>query len=126
MNMIFLCQGHCHLGVTRTDKNGNVIEEQPARFVSDENGPCIAVGTMDADTMEQTSDVSIYGDYDVAGYLQRVEELLAPTRNRPSNIPNIEHIVKAMARTQVDICDYCQADTCWNCALREWKNESEE
>jgi hypothetical protein len=126
MNMVFLLQGHCHLGVSHTDKDGNVTAHEPARFEADENGPCIAVGTMDADTMKQTGEFSIYGDYDVAGYLQRVEELLVPTRNRPSNMPNIEHIVKAMTRAQVDICDYCKAEACWNCILREWKDESEE
>lgn len=121
MDMIFLVQGHCHLGVSKMDKDGNITDHQAAQFVSDEKGPCIAIGTMDADTMKQTGNVSIFGDYDAEGYLGHVLELLSPT-TRQSNLPNIKAIVKNLENAGHDVCDFCPTDKCWNCAVRDWKD----
>ena len=43
MSMIFLAKGTCTLGRTTRDKDGNIIESAPARFIWDKKGGSIAV-----------------------------------------------------------------------------------
>lgn len=119
--MVFLIQGHAYLGVNKRDGQGNIIESTPARFESSREGPCIAVGMMDPDTMKQVGDVSVFGDYDAENYLEHVLELLAPTTRR-HNLPDIKGIIKNMESHGYDVCDFCTADKCWNCAVRDWKD----
>ncbi len=119
MEMVFLAKGHAKLGVNKIDKDGNITEAQPATFTVAADGPCVVVGTLDSETMKQRGDISIYGDWDAAGYLKEALELLAP--NRQHNIPNIEQIVKALTADGIDVCDYCQDGKCYECALRDFK-----
>lgn len=123
MEIVFLAKGHCQLGMSTHDNNGNIIESKPATFTVAADGPCVAVGTLDSETMEQTGEIALYGDWDASGYLKETLERLAP--NRQHNIPNLEQIVKAMNADGVDVCDYCQEMKCSECILKMYK-ESEE
>lgn len=124
MEIVFLAKGHCQLGMRRQDKNGNVVESKPATFTFADDGPCVAVGTLNSETMEQVGDVSLHGDYDAAGFLGAALEKLPKCRT--NNIPNLKQIVKAMGRDNVNICDYCSDQKCFNCILKEYKEEDED
>lgn len=117
MEIIFLAKGNAHLGVNHTDKDGNIVNSQPAIFEMAEDGPCVAVGILNPESMEQIGDISLYGDWDAAGYLHEALRLLAP--HRQHNIPNIDQIVKALTADKIDICDYCPDVKCHNCIVKE-------
>ena len=125
--MIFLCKGDCKLGSRRLDADGNVVHETKATFTSDPEGGCVAVGTLDDDTMEQTGDAEIFGDFDPWGYLGHALKLLAPTR--AGNIPDFEGIFKNFhAERQNAECDffpYCRRPNCRDCIVRAWMDEME-
>lgn len=123
MSFIFMATGHCHLGRTQTDKHGNIIKEIPARFEYEPGGPCVAIGTLDPKTNEVDEITDIFGDYDAAGYLARVLELLKPAR--PVNIPDFADIIQSAIEDGVNICDYCQGLNCRECAVTEWKDDAE-
>ena len=76
MGMVFLAKGTCTLGVTKKDKDGNVESSTQAQFTFDDAGGSIAVGEMDPDTEKIDAEtVSIFGDWDAAGYLAEVLKL---------------------------------------------------
>lgn len=125
MSMIFLAKGTCNLGRTTRDKDGNIIESTPARFIWDEKGGSIAVGRMDPESKEIYEDtVSIFGDWDAAGYVEEMLKLLKPVRK--VNIPDLKAIVQAAYRQDGNdlLCDYCQSMNCPDCIIREWKDEA--
>ena len=126
MIMIFLGTGHCHLGCTERDKDGNITKEEPAHFEFAEGGPCVAIGTVDLEsrTVDDAFTITdIFGDWDAAGYLARVLEQLKPAR--PVNIPDFAAIIQAAIKDGVNICDYCQGLNCRDCAVTEWKENEE-
>lgn len=124
MSMIFLAQGIVTLGRTKRDKDGNIVESTSARFTWNDTGGSIAIGYMDPETKEiDEESVSIFGDWDAAGYLATALELLKPTR--PINIPDLVSIIQAAIKDGVDVCDYCQSLNCRDCAVKEWKEDAE-
>lgn len=125
MSMIFLAKGICHLGHTQRDKDGNVVKSSPAQFIWDKDGGSIAIGYMDPKSKEIYEDtVSIFGDWDAAGYMLKVLQLLKPARS--INIPDIKRIVQEAYREDGNdlLCDYCQNMNCADCIIREWKDEA--
>ncbi len=126
MSMIFLAKGTCTLGMTQKDKDGNVTNSTQAQFIFDGTGGSIAVGEMDPDTKEIDAEtVSIYGDWDAAGYLAEMLKLLKPARR--VNIPNLKAIVQAAYQEDGNdlLCDYCKSMNCRDCIIKEWKEELE-
>lgn len=123
MGIIFLGTGHCHLGRTDKDKDGNIVKETKARFEFADDGPCVAIGTVDPNTEMLHTITDIFGDWDAVGYLARVLELLKPAR--PVNIPDFAAIIQAAIKDGVNICDYCQGLNCPDCAVEEWKENAE-
>lgn len=123
MSIFFIGRGSCHLGRTTRDKDGNIVESTPAQFTFDDAGGSVAMGVLDPETMQPSGTVEyLYGDYDAAGYLAKVLELLKPRRQ--VNIPDLEAIVKeAYAEGNDLICDYCKKLNCPDCIVREWKDE---
>lgn len=124
MSVIFLAKGICTLGRTQTDKDGNVIASTPAQFAINDAGGSVAVGLLDPETMQPAEPVTgIFGDYDAAGYLGAVMELLKPARR--INIPDLKAIVQAAYLEDGNdlLCDYCKSMNCPNCIIREWKDE---
>lgn len=123
MNAIFLAKGTAMMGMTTRDAQGNVIHTPP-HFKTGEHGGCIAIGELDMETgMIMEPIESIYGDYDAAGYLAKILELLKP--DRPINIPDIKGIVLALGRDNVDFCDYCEDSgyKCRDCIIPQWRDE---
>jgi len=126
VNAVFLIKGTCTLGITRTDQEGNIVEDTPARFTIDDAGGSVAVGLLDPKTMKPAEPVSaIFGDWDAAGYLGEALNLLKPRRS--ANIPDFKAIIQAAYRQDGNdlVCDYCQSLNCPNCIVREWKDECE-
>ena len=126
MSMVFLMTGNCTLGITRQDKDGNVIEHKPAQFTADDAGSCVAVGLLDPETMQPVGPVSgIHGDWDAAGYLEEALKLLKPRRRL--NIQDIKAIVQAAYQEDGNdlLCDYCKSMNCCNCIIKEWKEDLE-
>lgn len=126
MSMIFLATGTVTLGMTKRDKDGNVASSTSARFTWDDNGGSIAIGEMDPKTKEINEEsVSIFGDWDAAGYLAEALELIKPRRQ--TNIPDFKSIIqKAYTEDGNDlVCDYCQSCNCRDCIVKEWKEEVE-
>ena len=126
MSLIFLATGHTTLGMNKRDKDGNITETVPARFEFAPDGPCVAVGELDPETMNPKEDTSIFGDWDAAGYLEEAIVRLKPYRR--VNIPDFKAIIqKAYTEDGNDlVCDYCKGINCTNCIVREWKEEAEE
>lgn len=123
MSAIFLAKGTAMIGMTTTDAQGNVTSHRPPQFKIDGKGSCIAIGELDTETMKVVEPVSnVYGDYDAAGYLAKILELLKP--DRPINIPDIKGIVLALERENVDICDYCEDNgyMCRDCIVSQWRD----
>lgn len=124
MSMIFLGKGHCRLGATKKDRGGNVVESTRAQFVFDETGGSVVIGKMDPETdgIDEES-VSIYGDWDAAGYLNKVLELLKPRRK--VNIPDFQAIIRAAYIEDGNdlVCDYCKSVNCQDCIVKEWKED---
>lgn len=123
MGIISIGVGNCTLGRRQTDRDGNVVSETPAKWETDPAGGCVAIATLNLDTMEPDGPAEIYGDYDAVHYLARVLELLRPTRQ--TNIPNLEDMIRAAARDGVDLCEYCRdLRSCRDCIMEEWKNST--
>lgn len=123
MNAIFLAKGTAMMGMTTRDAHGNVTHTSP-QFKTGEHGGCIAIGELDIETGKIMEPIeSIFGDYDAAGYLSKVLELLKP--DRPINIPDIKGIVLALERDNVDFCDYCEDNgyMCRDCIVSQWRDE---
>lgn len=123
MSFVFLATGHTHLGMNKRDKDGNITESIPAHFEFAPDGPCVAVGELDPETMKPKDGPSIYGNWDAAGYLKETMDMLKP--NRPVNIPDFKAIILAARKDGTDICEYCQDFNCRDCIVQEWKEEEE-
>lgn len=122
MSMIFLATGHCTMGFTHTDQDGNITESAPAKFEFADNGSCVAIGSLNPETWKPQEELDgLFGDWDACGYLAKALELLNPSR--PVNIPDLAAITKAAMNDGVDLCDYCQGLNCQECAVAEWKEE---
>lgn len=124
MSIIFLAKGTCTLGMSKKDKNGNVTGSTQAQFIFDGIGGSIAIGEMDPDTKEIDAEtVSIYGDWDAAGYVAEMLKLLKPARK--VNIPDLKAIVQAAYQEDGNdlLCDYCKSMNCYDCIIKEWKEE---
>lgn len=129
MSVIFLAKGHAHMGITERDKDGNVIKSTPAHFEYADNGPCVAVGELDPETMKVKGDVVLYGDWDAAGYLEEALKRLNP--GRPVNIPDFELLFRRIREYErIDICEHCPSLNCRDCIVNrweeKWKGEEEE
>lgn len=125
MSLIFLATGHAHFGMNKVDKDGNVTESTPARFFFTEGGSSVAVGEIDPETMKINEDsVSLYGDWDAAGYLAETMKRLNP--DRMVNIPDFKTMVLRLLKEGIDICDQCPNCHCRDCTVKEWKEEEEE
>ena len=126
MSAVYLIKGTCTLGRVSKDINGNIKEEESAKFVEDVTGGSIAVGLLNTETMQPVEPVhGIYGDWDAAGYLEEALKLLQP--NRKINIPDIKSIIQTAYREDGHhlLCDYCQSVMCRDCIVTEWREEIE-
>lgn len=123
MSVIFLAKGNCTMGILKEDPT----KSTPAQFTADEDGGCIAIGELDPETMQPKEPVTdLYGDWDAAGYLAKVLELMKPRRG--VNIPDLKAIVQRAYKEDGNdlICDYCQDFKCRDCIVNEWKEEAED
>lgn len=122
MSFIFMATGDARLGITKTDKDGNVTESTQAQFEFADGGACVAIGCLDPKTLEPQKELnSVFGAWDAGGYLARALELLKPSH--PINIPDFAEITKAAMKDGVDLCDYCQRLDCRECVVAEWKED---
>lgn len=124
MSAIFIGRGDCHLGTTRTDKDGNVIEQTGAKWEPNPEGGCIAISDIDPEKMEPVGGAEVYGDWDAAHFLARVLEKLGP--GRPVNVPDFRAILQKGAtdgQGKDFFCDYCEryGYSCRDCIVTEWK-----
>ena len=125
MSLIFLAKGHAHMGITEMDKDGNVIKSTPAHFEYADDGPCVAVGELDPETMEVKGNADLYGDWDAAGYLAETMKRLKP--GRQVNIPDFEIIVRRIKKYErIDICEHCPLLNCRDCIVKAWEEKWEE
>lgn len=126
MSAIFIATGTCTMGMTKTDKGGNVVSHTPAQFTFDDTGGSVAIGELDSETMKPKGPVTgIYADWDAAGYLEMVLELLKPRRTL--NIPDIRTMIVTAAREGDGLCRYCTSGPgCRDCIIREWEEEAKE
>lgn len=127
MSAIFLVTGTATIGMTKTDKEGNVVSRTPAQFTIDDTGGSVAIGELDPETMKPKEPVTgIYGDWDAAGYLAKALELLKPSRT--INIPDLRSMILAAIKDGTDFCSYCerQGYYCRDCIIREWEEEARE
>lgn len=122
MSLIFLGIGDTTLGRNYQNKDGNTTHI-PAQWQSNPDGGSVVVGQLDPDTMEQQGNAAVFGDWDAAGYLKQVLELLSPKRQ--INIPDFAEITKAaIADGNGDfLCQYCTSLNCRDCIVHEWKGE---
>ena len=124
MSAIFLAKGNAFLGSTKTDKEGNVTERKSPHFETSEDGPCIAIGKIDLDTMEVKGIECVYGDFQASGYLQSVLDILQPKRH--TDIPDFKGMLREAAIAEgFDICEYCIVEgyQCRDCIVSRWKEE---
>lgn len=125
--MVFLAKGTFTLGQRTVDGQGNVIKETKAAFVTDPGGGCVVVGTLDDDTMEQTGEAALFGDYDHWSILNKALQLLTPTR--PGNMPEFESIFAKMYKEDPHDCPfrpYCDKIRCADCVCWDWIDGIEE
>ena len=118
MSMVMLVTGKATMGRIQMDKDGNVVQEIPAKFEEQDGGPCVAVIEEDSETGEKNAS-GIFGDWDAAGYLKMALEMLKPEREL--NIPGFREITMEAMRDGVDLCDYCGKPNCMDCVVKEWK-----
>ena len=123
MSAVFLATGDVYFGERRMDENGNVTEVVAPRFEPKPHGSCVVVSEMNPESLENVGDADIFGDYDAAGYLGRVLEILQPAR--ALNVPDLKGIFKsALEAGDTDyICEYCPRYDCRDCIVREWKED---
>jgi hypothetical protein len=108
------------------DENGNATEVKAPRFEPKPHGGCVIVGEIDPESMESVLDADIYADWDAAGYLGKVLEILQP--ERALNVPDLREIFKrALREGDTDyICEYCERCDCRDCIVRQWKEDQDE
>jgi len=123
---LLIVRGDCHLGRTRTDEAGNVVEQTGAKWEPNTEGGCVAICELDAEKMEPVGAAEVYGDWDAAHFLARVLGKLGP--GRPVNIPNFRAILKKAVDDgsgEDFFCDYCEryGYSCRDCIVTEWIDE---
>lgn len=130
-HMVFLVKGHAIMGRRARDAAGNIYIDEPAHFDFDDEGPAVAVGTINTATMEIQVDPetpSAYGDWEQTAYLTKVLELLAPRRK--GDIPDLEGIIKKQARSygtpECPFFSECEQPECANCIVDRWVEETKE
>lgn len=122
--MLFVTKGNAYFGEKKVDADGNIIKETPAHFDTDENGCCVAIGQFDEDTTELKINVQgLYGDWDAAGYLGAILEMLKPQRQ--VNLPDFKAIFKTALENGENLCKYCQKGFggCRDCIVNQWTEE---
>lgn len=126
MNGKIICigVGDAHLGRTTLDRDGNVISSTPARWEPNPEGGAVAMWSVNPETMEPDGAAELFGDWDAARYLARVLELIQP--NRQINIPDLEAMIRAAAKSGEDICTYCPDYNCRDCIVNEWKGDPDD
>lgn len=129
MKALFMAVGTCKMGMTKRDKAGNVIEQRGASFEPDPEGGCVVIGKANitcADVIQQDGPAAVFGDWDAAGYLAKVVEILQPRRKL--NIPDLREIVRAAAEdgNKDFFCEYCDGLNCADCIITQWWEEFEE
>lgn len=117
--MVFLATGHFTIGRATHDKDGNIVQSVPPKFEFADDGPCVAVGLLNHETMQQIGSAELFGDYDAANYLGRVMEYLSPRRT--PNIPDFQSIFNKMTADGINVCEYCDGNHCGNCIVRDWE-----
>lgn len=129
MSALFIGRGECHLGRTRKDEDGNLVEQTGAKWEPNAEGGCVAICDMDQGKMEPTGAEEVFGDWDAAHFLARVLEKLGP--GHPVNVPDFRAILKAAMCDGADedfFCEYCKqyGYSCRDCIVTEWKEEIRE
>lgn len=121
--MIFIAKGTATMGITKRDRDGNIVEHTPAKFTVDDKGGSVAIGKLDPDdTLVKEPITSMYGDWDASGYLSEILDLLQPTRS--INLPPLREIVKSAAQYgECPFLEHCPSAYCVNCCVREWIDE---
>lgn len=123
MRALFIGRGDCHLGLTRKDAAGNVVEQTGAKWKPNAEGGCVAICDMDPDKMEPVGAAEVFGDWDAAHYLARVLKKLGP--GRPVNVPDFRSILKKAiddGQGEDYFCDFCEryGYSCRECIVVEW------
>ena len=121
MSIICIAKGTATIGRTETGKDGRIISQTPARWEANPDGGCVALWTMNPETMEPDAPAEIFGDWQAAEYLAAVLEKLRPTRQ--VNVLNLPALIRAAAEDGLDVCQYCQSYGCNACIVNTWKNE---
>lgn len=124
MKIICISLGNATMGLRSVGPDGAVTEQSKAEFEMDPEGSCAAIWTIDSETKEQGAVVGIYGDWDAAGYLAHILELLHPRRQ--INVPDLEAMIRAAKKDGVNICDYCPDYNCRNCVVNNWKGDPDD
>lgn len=127
--MVFLVKGHAFMGRRARDASGNIYIDEPAHFDPDDEGPCVAVGTINTATMEIQEPVEPYGDYEPADFLAKALQLL-PEPIRTGNIPDFEAMIKKQAKSyghpQCPFFEECDRPRCQDCIVGRWVDEATE
>ena len=123
MTAVFLVRGNAYMGANKIDADENVTESTPARFETQEDGSCVAVGKFDPDTGTIQGIDGVYGDFHASGYLKKTLEMLHP--DRQLDVPDFKSIFKtALREGDLDyICEYCPRCDCRDCIVNIWKQE---
>ena len=126
MSMVFLATGNVSFGMNKRNAAGEIIESSPAVFEHKDGGPCVIVGQLDPETMQQIGPATPYGDWQATKYFGQALEILRPLRTL--DVPDIKVIWRlAKERDGVDLCEYCQNfPICRDCVVNEWKEEKNE
>lgn len=129
MGILFIGTGNTTLGHTTRDKDGNIVEQIPAKWEADPEGGSVALAAIDPETMQPVEGVSVYGNWDAASYLQHVLEILAP--NREINIPDMKKLLRNVWKESHEpsgLCAFCEGkpSVCRDCILKEWQREWED
>jgi hypothetical protein len=60
MSMVFLATGNVSFGMNKRNEAGEIVESTPAAFEHKDGGPCVIVGQLDPDTMQQVGPATPY------------------------------------------------------------------
>lgn len=123
MSVLFIGRGDCHLGMTKRNSEGDVVEHTDAKWEPNPEGGCVAICDMDPEKMEAVGAAEVFGDWDAAHFLARVLEKLGP--GRPINVPDFQKILAGYVDDtgERDIfCEYCERRgyDCRDCIVTEW------
>ncbi len=124
MSLFVVGRGECTLGFTERDAAGNLVQKSAAKWEPSPDGGSVAIREVDPDPMEPMGAAEVFGDWDAAGYLPRIVELLGP--GRPSNVPDMAAIIKSAVREGFDPCEYCTTrGLCRDCIMNTWKESAD-